>query len=525
MPALAIIPTDLMSSAPKSATSPNTGNEGLFASHLKNATDQRTTTPSSPADVAPKQPRNRPAQNGSQGAKKISAAPPSDAPVATTNPDKTVEAAMPQPAPATLTGAAPPDNMPTNPSAAGQQRESAVARLLADLTAGTTAGGPPVARQTIVQPSPPQLADDAAMAMPAASEMPDNPTAPAASVQTAFQTAFGKEAGTAATPIPTARFAAHHAVPGTQQPQGTVVSPADQQTEGQIQTGNTMVFQSKYGQTITVQQEQVAEEIISDSSSRPGSAATPLDTRTIDVNGNYIRSRLPKAPPMPTASEPDENPQVEDNTLQETKQQKPVYATGSMQSAADDDTQKPQSSVGQETPPLLFAHQQQGAGQQPVTIAPPASGAMLLPSGTTVPDTAAVDQMLAYFSANRPLETGTVALRLHPEELGELRMEITVAQDIIRAHIVAQTSQAQEMIHRHLPRLQEALEQQGLHLQQVEVSVAAHNHPGGERFQERNAWQQSSPSTRHASGQSELAQELDETTGGDSATNILSVLV
>ncbi len=46
-------------------------------------------------------------------------------------------------------------------------------------------------------------------------------------------------------------------------------------------------------------------------------------------------------------------------------------------------------------------------------------------------------------------------------------MEIKVEQDNIKAHIIAQNPQAQEMIDRHPPRLREALELQGLNLQQI----------------------------------------------------------
>lgn len=54
-------------------------------------------------------------------------------------------------------------------------------------------------------------------------------------------------------------------------------------------------------------------------------------------------------------------------------------------------------------------------------------------------------------------------------------MEIRVEQDNIKAHITTQNPQAQEMLDRHLPRLREALEQQGLRLDQVEITVADKN--------------------------------------------------
>ena len=138
-----------------------------------------------------------------------------------------------------------------------------------------------------------------------------------------------------------------------------------------------------------------------------------------------------------------------------------------------------------------------------------------------------VDQMIAHFASNRRLDTGEVTLRLHPQELGEVRMAIKVEQDNVRAHIIAQNPQAQEMIDRHLPRLREALEQQGLNLHQIEVTVAAHDNAGGERFQDNNAWRQPAASShRSISEQPIFSMEPDEIMAADTAaTNTtLSVL-
>ncbi len=69
-------------------------------------------------------------------------------------------------------------------------------------------------------------------------------------------------------------------------------------------------------------------------------------------------------------------------------------------------------------------------------------------------------------------------------------MEIKVEQDNIKAHIIAQNPQAQAMIDRHLPRLREALEQQGLHLQQIEVTVATSDNTSDQRFQDNSRHEQ-----------------------------------
>jgi flagellar hook-length control protein FliK len=82
------------------------------------------------------------------------------------------------------------------------------------------------------------------------------------------------------------------------------------------------------------------------------------------------------------------------------------------------------------------------------------------------------------------------------------------------------------MIDRHLPRLREALEQQGLHLQQVEVTIAAHDQTGGQRFQESAGWQQPAPSPRNGAGQQVFTLDADESVDETlfSTANNLSVL-
>ena len=142
-----------------------------------------------------------------------------------------------------------------------------------------------------------------------------------------------------------------------------------------------------------------------------------------------------------------------------------------------------------------------------------------LPSGNFVPEGTVADQMIAHFSVNKRLESGSINLKLYPQELGELRMEIKVEQDNVKAHIIAQSPQAQEMIDRHMPRLREALEQQGLHLQQVEVTVAAQDNASGERFQDSSARQQSGRPANSHNAQTRFEQQLEEELGGEELIN------
>ncbi|WP_310598946.1 flagellar hook-length control protein FliK [Desulfobulbus sp.] len=562
MPALAIVSADLMTSAPQPAASANTGNEGLFASHLKNATGQQATDAATQVGTNQKHARGRQARDAAQGAKKTDAAQAKgaaeDTPATGASPNGKADTAIQQPEPAIQADTAPPENMLVNPLAIGQQqRESAVARLLASLTAGvgddlraniasqasqptmpqsgvqmTTqaalqANQQSAMQQTAAQPAsiqlPGELAGTAALAAPTAAELPAAPAPTGQGVNPGMQTTGSAAAAAAMT--------AGQATQAAQQPQITIsVADAEPQAidaaaaDAQPQPGGPMIVQNKYGQIITIHQGKPGEE--EGEGDIPAPAATASEDHTVDVDGNYIRSRLLKER-ADTPVESGKSTQT-DSTLQTAKQQEQASAAEAAKPAAGEQfaSQKTQPVASQEPSPLVAAGQPQSTGQQTSTSTPISSVTMHLPSGMAVPDSAVVDQMIAHFSINKQLENSTVTLRLYPEELGELRMEIKVAQDNIKAHIVVQSPQAQEMIDRHLPRLREALEQQGLQLHQVEVSVAAQGHTGGERFQESNAWrQQTASSSSHVTGPSDFSQELEEVAGDVDADSTLSVLV
>ncbi len=90
--------------------------------------------------------------------------------------------------------------------------------------------------------------------------------------------------------------------------------------------------------------------------------------------------------------------------------------------------------------------------------------------------------------------TRSSAAFLNPEELGEVKLELAVEKDQVRAHLHAQSSQVHEVLEKHIARLREALELQGLKLDEVRISSDSQ---GGEsRFSQQ---QQSSEQNRFPS--------------------------
>lgn len=225
------------------------------------------------------------------------------------------------------------------------------------------------------------------------------------------------------------------------------------------------VYQNDKGQIITVSQ----QEDSGLQQSRVFSAGTQPTTdgsgQRQDITSNYMHSNLPNGSVK--------NDQSSTQPQQQNNNGDPQQQADKSMAADQLITKEP---LGDKEPPLIFSLDPVN-GQAPKTapLSPVTATLFRMPSGLQVPDGTPMDQVINQLSTGKKLETGSVTLRLHPQELGELRMEIRVEQENIKAHITTQNPQAQEMLDRHLPRLREAMEQQGLRLEQVEITVADSN--------------------------------------------------
>jgi flagellar hook-length control protein FliK len=562
MQALASVPVDVMPAAPQAAaSSANTGQEGLFASNLKAATEKQTTA-ERPSKTANKQSGNTPTD-------KLSTAPEDVDSTEETGEETALAAGMNGSAGAALqqfaTSQKSDDSMSVLKGGSDsslslvQSNKSAIDKLLESLTTPATTA--PLATATASESAPDGTAvstqQETAAQQSALTSQPfiipanqgttkvpstilQNTQAAAESSPSKSETSVlvfdntSRQSGTSTSqPQITVSFTSDTVQSPdliAQQNAGASATPTNStettaQEEGAQQNG-PLIVQNKYGQILTIHQagEPAEETAIA---SNPGKTNPPgTEGQRLDVNNNYIHSHLPNDASPETTKEGNDQPQdaSTQSKQQETAAPKELAKEGLM-TGDQSVIQKGQSNLGPENQPLIFAYQR-NSSQVTASGATVESSTYRLPSGSTVPEGAVVDQMITHFSMNKRLETGTVNLKLYPQELGELRMEIKVEQDNIKAHIIAQNPQAQEMIDSHLPRLREALAQQGLHLQQVEVTLAAQDNTGGERFKESDAWRQPSPSQRPtASEQPIFTLETDASTGEDhSLANTLSVL-
>ncbi|WP_305043277.1 flagellar hook-length control protein FliK, partial [Geoalkalibacter sp.] len=116
-------------------------------------------------------------------------------------------------------------------------------------------------------------------------------------------------------------------------------------------------------------------------------------------------------------------------------------------------------------------------------------------NGTLLPDNQLLNQVVERLSLRGQGEGSRMTLRLHPEELGELRMELLMEKGVLKAQILAQNPQVQEVLERNLYRLREALEGQGLKLESCEVGLD--NRQQGEGREWFGARQQPQPAAPH----------------------------
>lgn len=146
-------------------------------------------------------------------------------------------------------------------------------------------------------------------------------------------------------------------------------------------------------------------------------------------------------------------------------------------------------------------------GARPVN-AQPETGAgptLRLPSGALVPESHLLHQVVERLNLRHQGDRSQMTLRLHPEELGELRLELVMEKGVLKAQIQAQNPQVQEVLERNLFRLRDALEQQGLTLEQFDVSLGSGRQ---EESSEQFARQQPLQQVRHSATAMPVVDEV-----------------
>ena len=124
-----------------------------------------------------------------------------------------------------------------------------------------------------------------------------------------------------------------------------------------------------------------------------------------------------------------------------------------------------------------------------------------LPSGEMVDKYAVLDQVINHVSLRNAAEGKTLTIRMHPQELGELKLDLILEHDKVKVNIQTQTHMVQDVLEQHLPRLREALEAQGVKVGDMQLSLDSQQQQGFESFRHFNSGQNSSQQRFQFAGQ------------------------
>lgn len=130
--------------------------------------------------------------------------------------------------------------------------------------------------------------------------------------------------------------------------------------------------------------------------------------------------------------------------------------------------QSPYQSSPLETPTHQFAQHIHAVSTETATIATSQASTLLSPQFT---EDSIVNQVVQKFRVNRIVNDSKLTLKLHPAELGDLKIDIQVKDNTVHASIVARSVTVQEIIEKHTPRLREILQEQGLTLDKLTIRV------------------------------------------------------
>jgi flagellar hook-length control protein FliK len=168
--------------------------------------------------------------------------------------------------------------------------------------------------------------------------------------------------------------------------------------------------------------------------------------------------------------------QEKDATLQDTTKQQQTALFNSMSSTdtAGNSLQAGQFSFGN----TLAQNLQTGQHLTGTT------GSNYLPPWTSFQENSLINQVTQHFQINSGSSTSKLTLKLYPEELGELKIDIQLKDGSIKANIVTQNEQVQQVLEKYIPKLRSFMEQQGLTVDDILVTNSSGDVGKHDLFQE-----------------------------------------
>jgi flagellar hook-length control protein FliK len=189
---------------------------------------------------------------------------------------------------------------------------------------------------------------------------------------------------------------------------------------------------------------------------RPAAPAQPNGGRTPD--------------PAPTASSADGSPKVEKPTalaeIEQTATRTPTKDAPAETATVRASGQQPTSAPVVETLPTPTAEQRITGSVDPL-----AATQTTRTSGQSDAERVRFVQRVARAFQAAGEQGGKVTLRLNPPELGSVRLEVTIRDGVLRAHLEAETTAARQALLENLPALRERLAEQDVKIERFDVDL------------------------------------------------------
>ncbi len=168
--------------------------------------------------------------------------------------------------------------------------------------------------------------------------------------------------------------------------------------------------------------------------------------------------------PQLAASEPGDNKQNFQNDQQGDEPAQQAMGASSPSSPANGMSS---SSEQSNTFTQITTTTQQTTSQQTGETAKP----ILLPSGTLVQEEDVMQQLNHKLQISSRHMDSRISLKLHPLELGSLKIDLTVKEGSIQAHVVAQSQHTSEILEKNMAKLKSILENQGFTVDEISVTT------------------------------------------------------
>ncbi len=219
-----------------------------------------------------------------------------------------------------------------------------------------------------------------------------------------------------------------------------------------------------------------AGAVIASLSKESQSGAKKSDNHPTRLDNNHPEFSVKADVPEPKVTPKSQDMETLLQDTSDHKQTSPASLTSST-NTAENSQQAGQFSFGS-----IFTQNLQGGQHTGGTTG--SAGSYTAPLWTPSQENALIGQVLQGFHNNSSAPASKLILKLYPEELGELKIDLQMKDGAIKANIFTHSDQVQQVLEKYIPKLRSLMEQQGLTVDDIFVTNTSGNVDGHKLFQE-----------------------------------------